>query len=166
MRSDESLWFRLATVVTVAAVVLFVPDVIQASGPKAITISGGGVGEFLDPNPCDGFNEEGPFGVSNFAVSAQIDEDGNVHGNFMCQVKGCIVIVLGVFTDVLGIDQADGPDDQDTVFLLGEAAFVDLSKEVGGPGVVKDENGDPFIFEFCIELREGPPSVGRFFYTD
>ncbi|WP_145266399.1 hypothetical protein [Tautonia plasticadhaerens] len=133
------------------------------------------MGEFLDPNPCDGFNTEAPFGESNFAVSARIDADGSVDGHFMCQVKGCVVIVQGVFTEVLGIDRADGPADQDTVFLLGEAAFVDLSGAAGGPGVVRDEDGDPYIFDFCLELREGPGSgqaghsddlPARFFYAD
>ena len=166
---------RLAAVVTAAVIVAFGPSSVRANGPPAITISGGGVGEFLDPNPCDGFQEEGPFGESNFAVSAKIYADGSVEGTFMCQVKGCVVIVQGVFTEVLGIDQADGPGDQDTVFLLGEAAFVDLTAEFGGPGVVPDEEG-PFIFPFCLELREGPGSEqqgvpegvppARFFYAD
>ena len=66
----------------------------------------------------------------------------------------------------MGIDQADDPDDQDRVFLLGEAAFVDLSQEVGGPGGVMNDNGEPYVFQFCIELREGPPGIGGFFYTD
>ncbi len=168
----------LLTVVTaLAAGPAMVPAAVQAGGPAAITISGGGVGEFLDPNPCDGFQTESPFGESNFSVSAKIYKDGSVSGTFMCQVKGCVVIVQGKFTQVLGIDRADGPGDQDTVFLSGEASFVDLSKAVGGPGLVFiDQNGNPYVFQFCIELREGPGSgnqgvpagtpVGRFFYTD
>jgi len=167
---------RLAVVVAAVSVWTFALDEVRADGPGAVTISGGGVGEFLDPNPCDGFNTEAPFGESNFAVSATIYEDGSVSGTFMCQVKGCVVIVQGVFTEVLGIDRADGPGDQDTVFLLGEAAFVDLSKAAGGPGLVMPDNGEPYIFDFCLELREGPGTgirgapegtpPARFFYTD
>jgi len=166
-----------AVVSALAAVLVMEPAAVQAASVPAITISGGGVGEFLDPNPCDGFKEEGPFGESNFAVSAKIYQDGSVSGTFMCQVKGCVVIVQGKFTDVLGIDRADGPGEQDIVFLSGEASFIDLSQAVGGPGLVfADENGNPYIFQFCIELREGPGSgnqgvpagtpVSRFFYTD
>lgn len=177
MQGANGLLCWLGVVVAAAITVALVPDEVLAGDRPAITISGGGVGEFLDPNPCDGFQEEPPFGESNFAVSARIHEDGSVEGTFMCQVKGCVVIVQGVFTDVLGIDQADGLGEQDGVFLLGEAAFVGMSAAAGGPGLVfADENGDPYIFDFCIELREGPGSgmkgvpeglpVGRFFYTD
>ena len=109
-----------------------------------------GVGEFLDPNPCDGFTDA-PFGESNFAVSATIYADGSVSGTFMCQVKGCVVIVQGVFTEVGGIDQSAGPGDQDVVFLKGLAAFVDLTRDpdIGGPGLVMVAEGEPYIFEFC-----------------
>ena len=152
--------------VAAAALPLIASGAVFAGEP-AIVVSGGGVGEFLDPNPCDGFNTEGPLGVSNFAVSAKIYDDGSVDGTFICQVKGCVVIVQGVFTEVLGIDRADGAGDQDTVYLKGLAAFVDLSQGAGGPGIVMtDDKGDPYIFDFCIELREGPAGVGRFFYTD
>jgi len=160
---------------------MMIPDAApisaEAGEKPVISISGGGVGEFLDPNPCDGFAPEAPFGHSNFAVAARVYKDGTVEGTFMCQVKGCVVIVQGVFTQVLGIDRADEPGDQDRVFLLGEAAFVDMSQAAGGPGLVfADENGDPYIFEFCIELLEGSGSqvdgvpegtpAGGFFYTD
>ncbi len=154
-----------AAIAAAGALVALDPGTTLAGRP-AITVSGGGVGEFLDPNPCDGFQQDAPFGVSNFAVSATVQDDGSVSGTFMCQVKGCVVIVQGVFTDVLGIDQSDGAGDPDTVFLLGEAAFVDLTGAAGGPGVVRNDNGDPFIFDFCIELREGRRGEGRFFYTD
>ncbi len=145
-----------------------------AVGQPAIIISGGGVGEFLDPNPCDGFQTESPFGESNYAVSAKIYEDGSVSGTFMCEVVGCVVIVQGTFTEVLGIDRADSPGDQDAVFLHGQAAFVDSSQLFGGPGVVMADNGEALTFDFCIELREGPGAqfappgtpLGRFFYTD
>jgi hypothetical protein len=162
-------------IAAVAAIVLF-PAAVQAQGQPAIEISGGGVGEFLDPNPCDLFDPVGPYGESNFAVSATIDDDGNVNGTFMCQVKGCVVIVEGVFTDVLGIDRADGDGQPDRVFLHGEAAFVDLSAAAGGPGLVMTEEGVPYLFDFCIELWEGPGTgmlgvpegvpPARFFYTD
>jgi len=166
-----------AILTMMAACLVLPPASLLAADQPAITISGGGVGEFLDPNPCDGFKEEGPFGESNFAVSANIYQDGSVSGTFMCQVKGCVVIVQGVFTEVLGIDRADEPGDQDTVFLRGVAAFVDLSQAAGGPGLVlADANGTPYLFEFCLELREGPGTgmkgvppgtpPARFFYTD
>jgi len=166
-----------AVLTALAALVALLPASGVAAGPAAITISGGGVGEFLDPNPCDGFQTSSPFGESNFSVSAKIYEDGTASGSFMCQVKGCVVIVQGVFTEVLGIDRADGPGDQDTVFLTGVASFVDLSQVFGGPGLVfADGKGSPYVFQFCIELREGPGSelqgapesspTGRFFYTD
>jgi len=177
MHSIHGRLERLAAFLTAVLATASIPATVLGGGRAAITVSGGGVGEFLDPNPCDGFQDTAPFGESNFKISATVYEDGSVRGSFLCQVKGCVVIVLGEITDVLGIDQADGPGDQDTVFLLGKGAFVDLSKGVGGPGVVfADANGNPYTFDFCIELREGPGSdmqgapegtpLGRFFYTD
>ena len=167
---------RLSTsiqwVPVVGLVLALAPAAAEAGGRPAITISGCGVGEFLDPNPCDGFQTEAPFGESDFAVRAKIQEDGNVHGWFFCRVEGCVVL-YGWFTDVLGIDRADARGDQDGVFLLGSAVFADLTQ---GPDLVLDENGDPYVFQFCVELREGvsarqsrrsrKSAIGRFFYTD
>jgi len=162
----------LVAVLTAALAAASIPAQALAEGRPAITVRGGGVGEFLDPNPCDGFQEAAPFGESDFAVGARIYENGKIHGWFFCQVKGCVAL-YGWFTDVLGIDRADGPGDQDGVFLLGSAVFADLTQ---GPDLVLDENGDPVVFQFCIELREGPGAekegvpegtpLGRFFYTD
>jgi hypothetical protein len=139
-----------------AIVVAFLAAAAWAGGPPAITISGG-VAKFVNPNGCFGDqpDEDGFFGESNFSVSANIDAEGNVTGQFICMVKECApaggnqLTIIGKFTDVL--DFSEDPD----VVSLGGVAKV----EVQGLGIVAE-------FPFTVELQEGPPGVGKFIYDD
>jgi len=156
MTTVNRWYFRTASVITASAIIMLGSSLARAGESPAVTISGGGVGEFLDPNPSDGFNAIAPFGGCKFAISATIDADGSVKGHYMCIAQDNTVIVKGVITEVLGIVRADGRDERDAVFLKGEARKVGMSSD--------SERGNPF--QFCIELRSGQTGVGKFFYTD
>lgn len=138
-----------------AVVVAFLPLAAWAGGPPAITISGGGVAKFVNPNGCFGDqpDEDGFYGESNFSVSAQIDAEGNVSGQFICMVKDCAqaggnqLTIIGKFTDVL-----DASEDPDVVSLGGEAKV-----EVQGAGIAAE-------IPFTLELHEGQPGVGMFIF--
>ena len=149
-RLNRRLWW-------LAVVVAFLPAAAWAGGPPGITISGGGVAKFVNPNGCFGDqpDEDGFFGESNFSVSAEIDAEGTVTGQFICMVKECApaggnqLTIIGKFTNVLGT--SEDPD----VVSLGGVAKV----EVQGAGIFAE-------FPFTIELHEGPPGVGKFIYDD
>lgn len=157
MKRVSRSFVRPAAAFAVAAVLALFPAAVQA-GEVAVTVSGGGVAEFLDPNPCDNFDTVGPFGFSNFSVGAQIDTEDNVTGHFICMVEDCFIVegfyanilVVGQFTEVLDIND----DGQQSVTLGGDAVLV-----LEGFGIAD-------AFEFTVELREGPADVGGFTYTD
>jgi hypothetical protein len=150
----------LFTAVLVAALCLAHPGVARAGGPE-IRITGGGVADFLDPNPCDQFNTVAPFGESFFAVAARVDGRGRVSGTFICAVQNCFVgpgsddfadiAIVGTFTDLIRVTRQG----QDRVTLEGDGLFF-IS---GVPGVADE-------FRFRVELREGGRGVGGFTYTD
>jgi len=145
-----------------AFALLAAPLTVRADGPE-IRVTGGGIAEFLDPNPCQDFNTAPPFGESFFTVAAKV-EGSDVEGIFLCGVEDCFlgvddsgdpllgdILIVGFFDELLDASAAG----QDSVALAGDALFF-----IEGLHGVQDE------FEFTVTLREGGRGVGGFTYTD